>query len=142
MPEVDLTRRLQDVRARVTRERPTDEDWPVGPRYARLTRKDARLRDDQVAALTALVPVLMGKRRVKTERITINTLIRVGVDMLLAHRDELHGSSETELRTSVCPPHSETPEVPNSRSTELLEFGRPTVPASRTAVPGTAPAGR
>ncbi|MGH3628872.1 MAG: hypothetical protein ACRDRL_15730 [Sciscionella sp.] len=71
-----------------------------GPKYARLVRKDARLRTDQVEALATL------RRRAssaRSERITENTLIRVAIDLLLAHAEKLDGDTEDGLRTSVTP---------------------------------------
>ena len=35
------------------------------------------------------------------ERITDNTLIRVAIDLLLKHREELHGTSEQDLAISL-----------------------------------------
>ncbi len=40
----------------------------------------------------------MRRRTVKGERITENTLIRVAIDLLLAHQQHLAGGSETEIR--------------------------------------------
>lgn len=45
----------------------------------------------------------MARRETRTERLTENTLIRVAIDLLLAHAAELHGSTEDELRDSVTP---------------------------------------
>lgn len=82
----------------------------ASPKFARLMRKDARVRADQDLALTRLTRSVMAARTVKAERITENTLIRVAIDLLLAHAHELHGSTEDELR------HSVTPEAPTSGS--------------------------
>ncbi|WP_200919548.1 hypothetical protein [Microbacterium sp. Leaf288] len=99
MAKVDLAGKLSDARARVAAEMPPDEA-PVAM-FAQLSRKDARLRDDQLTALAALVDAVMKRRRFKAERITENTLIRIGIDLLLAHADQLRGSTEDELRNSV-----------------------------------------
>lgn len=99
MARVDLAGRLEDARARVEAEAPTEERGLA--KFARLTRKDTRIRADQDAALAALGKSLMRRRSVKAERITENTLIRVAIDLLLAHADELRGSTEDELRDSV-----------------------------------------
>lgn len=99
MAKIDLASRLSDVRARVVAEVPPAEA-PVAM-FAQLSRKDARLRGDQLIALTALADAVMRRRRFKAERITVNTLIRVGVDLLLAHAEQLRGSTEDELRYSV-----------------------------------------
>jgi len=71
------------------------------PKYRTLERKDARLRADQIADLTTLARRLSGQRRNRDERITDNTLIRVAVDLLLEHGDQLRGDNESELRESV-----------------------------------------
>nr|WP_012311416.1 chromosome segregation ATPase [Arthrobacter sp. Chr15]ABR67051.1 putative chromosome segregation ATPase [Arthrobacter sp. Chr15] len=75
---------------------------PSRPRFAEFERKEARLRQDQLDALDALARKIKRARKPGAgERITDNTLIRVAVDLLLARQDELMGSTEDELRTSV-----------------------------------------
>lgn len=59
------------------------------------------MRDDQYSGLTALARDLMDERTRKTERITENTLIRVGIDLLLAHPELLTGDTEEELRNNA-----------------------------------------
>lgn len=99
MAKIDLASRLSDVRARVAAEvSPVEAPMAI---FAQLSRKDARLRGDQLIALTVLADTVMRRRRFKAERITENTLIRVGVDLLLAHAEQLRGSTEDELRDSV-----------------------------------------
>ncbi|MGI8748485.1 MAG: hypothetical protein ACR2J4_09095 [Deinococcus sp.] len=72
------------------------------PKYARLTRKEARLREDQYEMLTRLARRLnRSKRRDASERITENTLIRIAVDYLIEHVNELGGSTEEELLRSI-----------------------------------------
>ncbi|MFB7225633.1 hypothetical protein [Streptomyces sp. NPDC056227] len=71
------------------------------PRYLTLVRQEARLRDDQVEALGALRRRVAAQRTDKRERITDNTLIRIAVDLLLAHSGELAGNSEDEMRQSL-----------------------------------------
>ncbi|MCQ8194675.1 chromosome segregation ATPase [Streptomyces rugosispiralis] len=56
------------------------------------------MRDDQYSGLTALARDLMDARTRKIERITENTLIRVGIDLLLAHPELLAGDTEEDLR--------------------------------------------
>jgi hypothetical protein len=114
MGRVDLAGKLSDARARVAAEAPLVEAAP--PMFAQLARKDARIRDDQVTALAALADALMRRRRFKAERITENTLIRIAIDLLLAHADRLRGSTEDELRNSVASavPKSATSAVPDS----------------------------
>jgi hypothetical protein len=71
------------------------------PRYLELERKEVRIRDDQLAALTATSRRLNKRRRGRGERITENTLIRVAIDLLLEKDDALGGFTEEELRDSV-----------------------------------------
>lgn len=71
------------------------------PRYLTLVRTEARIRDDQAAELAALRRRVSAQRRAKVERITDNTLMRVAIDLLLAHADRLSGDTEEELRRSV-----------------------------------------
>lgn len=69
--------------------------------FADYERKEARLRQDQLDNLEALAKRIKRAKSPGGERITDNTLIRVAVDLLLAHQAELHGSTEEELRRSV-----------------------------------------
>ena len=71
------------------------------PRYLTLTRKEARLRGDQVDALAQLRRRLVARRVDRTEPLTDNTLIRVAVDLLLQRADQLAGDTEDQLRDSV-----------------------------------------
>lgn len=57
---------------------------PPGPRYLTYVRKECRLREDQLDALTQLARRLSRARRARGPRITENTLIRLAVDRLLA----------------------------------------------------------
>lgn len=91
-----------------------DQDAPLaptepagsGPKYLRLVRKEARLRADQLDALAEVRRHLVQARDPGTEEpLTDNTLIRVAVDLLLAHTDQLYGSSEEEIRASVFQAH-------------------------------------
>lgn len=75
----------------------------AGPKWAALERKEARLREDQVQALAALRRQVAAGRRDRSEIITDNTLIRVAVDLLLAHAHRLHGDTEEQLLHSVQP---------------------------------------
>ena len=133
MARGDLAGKLSDARARVAAETPPIE--PVPPMFAQLTRKDARIRDDQVTALAALADTLMRRRRFKAERITENTLIRIAIDLLLLHADRLRGSTENELRNSVTSavPKSATSAVPDSRSSGASERGVPMLPSGAAA---------
>jgi hypothetical protein len=71
------------------------------PRYKQQTPVGARLWVDQVNELGPLRRRISQDRTDKTERITDNTLIRVGVDLVLALGDKLHGNTEDELRASA-----------------------------------------
>ncbi|MBD2302213.1 hypothetical protein [Nostoc sp. FACHB-190] len=72
------------------------------PKYLKLERKETRLRQDQIDALTDLTRKLNRTKRVKGgERLTDNTLIRVAVDLLLSKASELQGTTEEELRSSL-----------------------------------------
>lgn len=70
-------------------------------KYLNLERKEARLRQNQIDALTDLTRSLNRKRVKKGERLTDNTLIRVAVDLLLSKASQLQGDTEEELRKSV-----------------------------------------
>lgn len=71
------------------------------PLYLRLVRKEARLREEQYAALTQHARRLSRARRGQGARITENTLIRVAVDLLLARIDQASGTEESELLESL-----------------------------------------
>lgn len=71
------------------------------PLYLRLVRKEARLREEQYAALTQHARRLSRARRGQGARITENTLIRVAVDLLLECIDNASGAEESELLESL-----------------------------------------
>ena len=71
------------------------------PLYLRLVRKEARLREEQYAALTQHARRLSRARRGQGARITENTLIRVAVDLLLERIDKASGAEESELLESL-----------------------------------------
>lgn len=78
---------------------------PSKPLYLQLERKEARLREDQLEALSVQAKRLQrAKGTAAGERITDNTLIRVAVDLLITRFDDLAGVTEEELRNSVIPP--------------------------------------
>lgn len=133
MGKIDLADKLDGARTRVEAETPVEDRGLA--KFARLTRKDARVRADQDAALTALAKRLMRRRPVKAERITENTLIRVAIDLLLTHADELSGSTENELRTSVTSglSNSRRSEVAKSRTGGLPTFSTSGVPNADTS---------
>lgn len=91
---------------------PSSASDPV-PKYLRLVRHDLRVRADQMEALAALRRRISADRgrRERSERITDNTLIRVAIDLLLAHGDELAGATEDQIRDSAlraAPPRHHT----------------------------------
>lgn len=83
---------------------------PVVPKYLALERKEARLRGDQVDALSSLARrVNRTKPSRGGERITENTLIRVAVDWLLGQEGYVGGSSEEEIRRGLGVPGPRLP---------------------------------
>ena len=76
-------------------------DPVVSATYLRFVRKDTRLRDDQLEALTAHARRLNRKRRSAGPRVTENTLIRVAVDLLLDRIERAAGDDEMALLKSV-----------------------------------------
>lgn len=138
MAKIDLAGKLGDARARVEAETPSEQRGLA--KYARLTRKDARIRPDQELSLTALADVLMRRRTVRVERITENTLIRVAIDLLLTRADDLRGSTEDELRNSVtCRlPTSETSTLTESETAEVRNQPARETPDSAPADAGHA----
>jgi predicted ATPase with chaperone activity len=93
--EVNKTTKLQNLKD-------TDLQSTELPKYLKLERKEARLRQDQIDALTDLTRKLNRTKRLKGgERLTDNTLIRVAVDLLLSKASELQGTTEDELRSSL-----------------------------------------
>ncbi|WP_415853243.1 hypothetical protein [Sinomonas sp. G460-2] len=69
--------------------------------FADYERKEARLRPDQLDDLGTLARRIQRAKVPGGARITDNTLIRVAIDLLLANRDRLYGSTEEDLRRSV-----------------------------------------
>lgn len=105
---VDLRARLTEATARVAAEptpkRAEKAPQPVEaapalplPTPAAFARVEARLRPDQVEALTGLVLRLRPRRPAASPRITINTLLRLAVDALLDHAEALTGGDEAAL---------------------------------------------
>lgn len=134
MSKPNLADTVRDIKTRV-REAEGARPPEVTPMYAELERKDVRLRSDQIAGLTALARALMRSRRVKAERITENTLIRVAVDLLLAHQDQLRGATEQQLRKSVTSVVRNTApvEVTSSRTPEVAKPRAPGAPGLGTS---------
>jgi hypothetical protein len=102
--ELDVESRTTEVTRYRTTDLPEFESTEVSkslPRYLQLVRKDTRLREDQLAALTDLSRRLSRRRRAGGERITENTLIRVAIDLLLIKANKLGGDTEDELLRSL-----------------------------------------
>lgn len=112
----DIAAALRDAHSRVDAEQAPNGNGRVA-KYRTFERKEALLRPEQLRALADLADTVMAARPVKAERLTENTLIRVAVDLLLAHRDRLWGSTERELLKSLTTGvrNSRTPRHPNSR---------------------------
>lgn len=68
--------------------------------HTEFERKDTRLVPGQNDQLT-LIARRLNKAHKGGERITENTLIRIGVAWLLSNADRLEGATEDELRASV-----------------------------------------
>ncbi len=103
-PATDLaeSRSARVSKSRTSEVRETAHAERSEPLYLRLTRKDVRFRDEQLGALHALARRRSKARRgAKGERITDNTLVRVAVDLLLQHADELSGADEDALLESL-----------------------------------------
>jgi len=77
---------------------PPDDDKP---RYQTFPRTEARLRPDQLAALTDLRRAVAANRTERKERITDNTLLRLAVDLLLKNRAHITGNTEEEMRRAL-----------------------------------------
>ncbi|MFJ1536365.1 hypothetical protein ACIOFV_50180 [Streptomyces mirabilis] len=78
--------------------KPTDDDTP---RYLTFERTEARLRPDQLSALSDLRRRVAANRTDKTERITDNTLLRLAVDLLLQNAHRITGDTEEQMRRSL-----------------------------------------
>lgn len=81
--------------------KPSKQAAPKTPAYLALQRKETRLREEQIDALTAAARELNRAKSAGGERITENTLIRVAVDLLLSNSAALTGSNENEILNSV-----------------------------------------
>ncbi|MCC4248226.1 MULTISPECIES: hypothetical protein [Microbacterium] len=138
MARIDLASQFHDVRSRVSTQPTTPPAAGVqdGPKYRRLTRKETLLHADQLVDLAALARFRMKQRRIRTERITENSLVRIAVDLLLDNQDLLDGSTEAELRDSILigvarlTARSETPTSAEGRGSELPRSDSPEGTAS------------
>lgn len=76
-------------------------------RWDQLNRRIFSVADPQVEELVELRKALMrlpARQRVLArdrERITESTLVRIGIDLVLRHRDQIEGVTENELRASL-----------------------------------------
>lgn len=90
------------TRTRNAPKKPAASPTASGPtHWTEFERLEARLRDDQVEQLDALIRRLNKKRAGTGERITKNTLLRVAVDLLLERRDDLDGGTEAEILAAL-----------------------------------------
>jgi hypothetical protein len=87
-------------RPRRTAKRSTSLTQAAAAARKQTSPKFVQLRGDQQIELDILARELQAARTTKQERITANTVIRVAVDAILAHRDALVGDTEEELRTN------------------------------------------
>jgi len=69
--------------------------------YLQLVRKETRLRDDQQSELTRHARRLTRARTTAGQRITENSLIRIGVDLLLARIEHAVGDDEATILESL-----------------------------------------
>jgi hypothetical protein len=74
---------------------------PALPKYLRLERKELLIWPGQITELSILARALNRNRGGAGERITMNTLIRVAVALLLSRAQELKGITEEELRRAL-----------------------------------------
>ena len=71
------------------------------PRWLTYERKETRIRPDQLEWVEAQRKELNQRRQGAGERLTDNTLIRVALDLLKQHQEELQGFTEDQLRKSL-----------------------------------------
>ena len=100
-PTTELTEKQSDSVTESQPNKVTESQTSEVPKYLTLVRKETRLRDDQLEQLTAITRKLNRQRQRKGERITENTLIRIAVDLLLNQEQQLEGTTEDELLTSL-----------------------------------------
>ena len=72
----------------------------AGPKYLRMHPIAGRVREDQYIELVR-ISTQLNRRWKGGERITPNTLLRVGIDWLISQEDRLAGATEEEIRASV-----------------------------------------
>lgn len=75
---------------------------PAGvPRYLTLVRKELRITEDQADHIGRTARSLNLARQGQGERITDNTLVRLGISLLIDRLGDLHGTTEAELYESL-----------------------------------------
>lgn len=75
---------------------------PAGiPRYLTLVRKELRITEDQADQISRTARSLNLARQGQGERITDNTLFRLGISLLIDRLGDLHGTTEAELYESL-----------------------------------------
>lgn len=65
-----------------------------------MKRIEGRIRPAQEVRLDNIRRALIDRRTAPGERITNNTLLRVALAGLIAHKDVLHGNTEKEIEES------------------------------------------
>lgn len=75
---------------------------PAGvPRYLTMVRKELRITEDQADQISRTARSLNLTRQGQGERITDNTLFRLGISLLIDRLGDLNGTTETELYESL-----------------------------------------
>lgn len=100
-PAPEKAKRARAAQPRTSEKKATTPGLREGLSYKDLERKEVRLRGEQFDALTALQRRLNRERNHEGHRITENTLIRLGIDLLLEQADALSGTTEPELAASL-----------------------------------------
>lgn len=83
---------------------PVADEAPPGqhrPHYSKLVRKELRVFQDQSLELAHLTGTIRNAKFGKGEVISDNSLIRIGIDLLLERQSDLQGTTEDELRASL-----------------------------------------
>lgn len=100
-PKPRKTPKAAPAKRPATQEPAVVRDLAGGVGYDKLEAKAARIHERQVTALADLARRLNKQRAGEGHRITENTLIRLGIDLLLERSDDLDGTTEAELAASL-----------------------------------------
>lgn len=100
-PKPRKTQKATPAKKPATQEPAATKELAGGVGYDKLEAKAARIHERQVTALADLARRLNKQRAGEGHRITENTLIRLGIDLLLERSDELTGTTEAELAASL-----------------------------------------